>query len=363
MGRKSEFSSNTEKLSDHEIRKILKKKDPEWIVFRCVKVLIVIFTALLSVILGNSLFHYIYERMPIALIDDTAPVFTDQNGNGKLEEGFHPEYKAIQTLTKRLKTTKNTSDLDTLISSIHCTSDITDHLSNGMEMSYVCTYNVQAAKNSHITFKDDVKEYTVMGLSDYEPVDPFKDIRVEWNEDGSNITITPSDDMQNLPITYQYTIDKDKVTLYANADNQKLHEEGYEITPGHYKKEIQMKSHPVSLDSIDKTTLQNTSSTLLTKLNRELDTMGWTVSFGKEQLTISDPDLLYYEKNDDGTYQAVFSVQNSYTTGITKQYYTFHITYKGYFMQNEDGTVTFITNDTHLPVFIGHGSYYLMQRQ
>ncbi len=362
MGRKSEFSRDTEKLSDHEIRKILKKKDPEWIVFRCVRVLIIILCACLSVTLGNSLFHYIDERMPVSLIDDTVPVFTGQNGNGRLQEGFHPEYKAIQNLTKRLKT-DNTSDLETLIDSIHCKSDMTDHLSNGMEMTYVCTYNVQAAKNSHITLQNDVKEYTVMGLSDYEPVDPFKDIRVEWNEDGSDITITPSDTIKDLPVTYQYTIDKDKVTLYANADTQKMHEEGYEIEPGHYQKEIRMKSHPVSSDKIDKQTLQNTSDALLTRLHNELDNMGWKVSFGKETLTVSDPQFLYYEKNDDGTCQAVFSIQNSYTAGLTKQYYTFRITYQGYFMENEDGTVTFITNDTHLPVFIGHGSYYLMQRQ
>lgn len=342
-------------IQDHHIN----RKDPKRIVFPLVSKIGISIAVILSVILiAHALFTHFFNNS-ISLIDESSPVFAGNNGSGTVDDSFQPQTKAIQELEKR----SDAKEMQELIDSISCSFDASTNLSNGMTVTYACSYNTDLSDDLDVSFKNTSRSYTVMGLSDQEALDPFEDLDVEYQQDenGYTLILVPDEKYTDMGIDYSYTYESEhSIRVTIDYDQDALYDSGYYIPEKNSEKIIDI-PEILSIDQISQDTLQNIQNTLLSKAENELHACDSSITFGKQAIFTSDPVFESFQKNDDGTYDAVIKVSNIYSLTLS-DYYHFSISYHGYFMQDTDGTISFITEDTHGCTYDGFASSYEIQK-
>lgn len=338
---------------DHHI----KKKDPKRIVFPLVSKIGITLAVILSIILfAHAIYIYVFHDT-ISMIDHTALAVSGVNGSGTVDPSFHPERAAIQEIKER----SDSKEAKELINSISCSFEPSNNLSNGMEITYACSYNAALSDALDIHFKDTEKSYIVMGLADQEAIDPFENFEVERDQTDASLELIPDEKYTDLGIEYSYTYDSDhsiKVTI--DYDENAMYENGYYIPETDREKSIDI-PQVLTLEQIPQETLQSIEASLLTKVESELYACDFKITFGKEILSTFDPVFETFQKNDDGSYDAVITVNNIYSLTLSK-YYHFTIKYHGYFICDTDGTITFQTKDQHGCAYDGFGSEYEIQK-
>lgn len=362
--RKKSDIENTEKIPVIHPEEIPEEKDPSGTVLR-VFAKIGLFLAIVIVVTLLSRFIYIkINGETLSLIDDSKPVFTGHNGNGYADVMFHPEDNALNTLkTKRDRMKRlhqDTSDIDDFIDSIGCKLDYDDHLSNGMNVTYTCDYDENAAKKAGYHVIDDVKSYTVMGLSDYTPIDPYKDLQTQWDTDSDTpvLKITPSPAYKDL-FTYSYTYDgKNEAVIHAHPDERKLHENGYEVKKSKESEKVKVSTqpqkiiHPETLSEAETEQAKKQAVQSYEKQRNECDT------HTDDTLTLlsSDTKLISWTYDQNGRCIAVLQVTNTYLNNQVPATYSFTVRCTGTLWRKEDGTLSFSPEDDHTCAFLRQGN-------
>ncbi len=297
----------------------IKQKDPSRILFPVVSKIAVILAVILSslLLLRAILIHI--NGYDISLINDSKPTFRGHNGDGYINDLFHPEQNAIVMIEKqKIHQTKQTQqDLDALINSIHCSFSQDKNLSNGQSITYACRYNATLARKLNLHIIDTSHMYTVMGLSQAPLVDPFQNIQTEWTmEDGyPSLQISPDKSLENYNLTYHYErIDDTHVLIHASSSD------GYLLTPD--SKLLQ--TQPIPPDIHTDSELQ---SSILQEVNLELTQCG-QFQVGKQQVTLTNPRLIKDTYHND-QYIITVSFDNIYTSGSLATHNTFTATYTG----------------------------------
>ena len=368
--RKQSDIENTEKLPVIHPERIPEEKDPSGTVLRVFARIGLFLTVVLIVTLVS---RYLYIRIngePLSLIDDTKLVFSGHNGNGYADAMFHPEDTALNTLkAKRDRMKKHhqdTSDMDKFIDSIGCKLDYSDHLSNGMTVTYICDYSESAAKKAGYRVTDDVKSYTVMGLSDYTPIDPYKDLQTQWDTESDTpvLRITPSPSCQDL-FTYSYTYDgKNEAVIHAHPNESKLHEKGYEVKKSKETEKIRVSAqpqkiiHPETLSETEKEEVKKQAVQAYQKKRNTCDTN----ADDSLSLQSSDVKLLTWSDLQNGKCTALLQVTNTYLKNQIPVTYSFTVQCTGTIWKNEDGTLTFSPEDDHTCTFLRQGSLSVAEK-
>lgn len=298
----------------------IETKDPLGIIFPFVAKIGILLSLILTFTLVGRAIYINVHGTDLSLIDNTKIIFSGTNGNGIIQYHHSPQSAAITTLQTKKKQlqrkNKDTTNITELINSIDCSFSQSSSLSNGQTITYACSYNKQAAKQLKFNIKDISKEYTVMGLidstdSNLTTIEEFKPINSE---------ITSFSD-PSLAVEENY--------IYIQNNNV----------------------YTVINDSI-KRSIQEVAQS-------ELDSFQQIITLGKESFESYSPTFETITYNDDATYTITLSLSNIYTETLP-DYYHFIISYVGYFIQNEDGSISFVTDTQHEPYYEGYGNEYFV---
>lgn len=333
----------------------IKLKGPSRIVFPFVSKIGITLALILSVTL---LIHALYTHFithSISLIDETVPVFSGKNGSGSTDPSFHPEQNAF----KEMEEISDDKDMKKLIDSVTCSFDASEGLTNGMQVTYACSYNIDLADEMDISFKDTSRVYTVEGLEEGEALDPFDNFEITLHDD-SAFDLAPDQKYTDLGISYSYTYDDaETITVTIEYDPSSLKKEGYYIPEEDQTKTMKIPQR-LSLEEVPQEKLESIKEILLTRSTSELDACHSQITFGKESIETFDPVFDSFIKNDDGTYDAIITLNNIYSLTLP-DYYHFTVRYHGSFIKESDGTIKFQTEDTHGCAYDGFGSEYSLQ--
>lgn len=345
----------------------IEKKDPFRIVFPVVSKIGILLAIILT---GTLLLRAIYvytNGEPLSLVDASKLVFSGVNGKGYADAMFHPESNAIKTLKEKQKSLKDsgkdTAAIDTLIDSISCSFDYSSNLSNGMRITYACSYNVEAAKEANYNITDTERSYTVMGLVNKEILDPFDNFNTEidMEEDDIEILLEPDEKYTDLGITYNKNYNEDQtMTITIDYDADALSKQGYFIPVENRSKTIKV-PYKTSIEEVDETIKEQTKEALLSKAENELYACDFKITFGKDTISTFNPVFESFVQNEDGTYDAIISVENVYSLSSLADYYHFTIEYHGYFVKDENGEIKFHTEENHGCTYDGYGNEYSIQ--
>lgn len=301
---------------DHDIE----TKDPVGIIFPfVVKIGILLSLILTFTLVGRAIYIHFHET-DLSLIDNTRLIFSGTNGNGIIQYHHSPQSAAITTLQTKKKElqrkNKDTTAITDLMDSIDCSFSQSSSLTNGQTITYACSYNKEAAKQLKFNIKDNSKEYTVMGL-----IDPTE----------SNLTTIEEFKPINSEIT---SFSSSSLALEENYIYIQNNEE-YRL-----------------LDDTFKQSMQDIAQI-------ELDSFQQIITLGKESFKSYSPTFESITYNEDGTYTITLSLSNIYTETLP-DYYHFTISYIGYFILNEDDSISFVTDTQHEPYYEGYGNEYFV---
>lgn len=321
------------------------------------------FVAKVGIFLGillscTLLFRAIYLQTygkTISLLDDQQIIFVGTNGNGTISS-FNPQSSSLKQLKEdyrdKQRKKQDTTDLGTLIKSIHCSFSQSDHLSNGMVITYACTYNHDAAKKSKYNFTNTTKTYTVKNLKQVQEIDVFDNLQTEWSYDDGipSLSITNSK-YNDLNISYSYSLDSNaSATITASFKEDDLLQQGYHIK--NTTKTIEIPKEQLYSSKTMETYFQAYTSTVSNDLSQCP-----SYSFGKEEINAYDPTYQSYSINEDGTVTVIYDIHNLYTD-LYPTYYSFTITYTGYLYEDQYGTIIFSTNTNHACMYDGFSDNY-----
>lgn len=300
----------------------IKTKDPMRIIFAFITKAGIFLLSVLLVTLVTRAIYVNVHKTEITLVDNTRIIFTGTNGNGSAQFHNAPEKQALTLLQSAKKESENsnkdTTDINELINSISCSFSQKENLTNGMQITYGCSYNVQAAKKAKFKIKDTSKEYTVMGLLD------------STNSYENNAVTNP------FILGFQNpTKALEKNYIQSNTSNNTIQ---YNYMSDSLKKSIE-------------DTAQN-----------ELDSFNQIIIFGKEELNTYSPMFESIVLNDDGTYTITLSLSNIYTETLS-DYYRFTISYTGTFTTDKYGITTFNTATEHEPYYDGYQMDYEVKKR
>ena len=327
------------------------------------------FVAKVGIFLGivlscTLLFRAIYLHtygQTISLLDDQQITFVGTNGNGTIST-FKPESTALQQLKEdyrdKQRKKQDTTDLGTLIKSIDCSFSQSDYLSNGMVITYACTYNHDAAKQAKYNFTNTTKTYTVKNLKQVQQIDVFEDLQTEWSYDDDIPTLSITNSKYNdLDISYSYTLDSNaSATVTASFNEDDLLQQGYQIK--NTTKTIEIPKEQLYSSETIEAFFQSYTS----KVSNDLAQCS-SYSFGKEEINAYDPTYQSYSINEDGTVTVTYNIHNLYTD-LYPSYYSFTISYTGYLYKDQNGTIIFSTNTNHACMYDGFSqSYQIIEKE
>lgn len=330
-----------------------------------------LFLAIVIVVTLVSRFIYIrINGETLSLIDDTQLVFSGHNGNGYADALFHPENTALRRLKSDLEKlkqhNKDTKDMNAFIDSIGCQLDYKDHLSNGMSVTYTCDYDKSAAKKAGYHVINDVRSYTVMGLSDYICIDPYQDLQTEWDTESDTpvLKITPSEKNKKF-FTYSYTYDGgDTAVIHVHPDETELHQKGYEVRKSKLTRTIHVSPQPVKV-----TDTQNLSDDEITSLQNQAvqsyqNNLNSCIQHAADSASLlsSDVRILSWSYNDDGTCTAILSITNTYNQNGIPVSYSFTLSCTGTIWRNHDGTLSFSPYHERTCQFLRQGDATVMDK-
>lgn len=357
--RKSDIE-NTEKLPVIDPDDFPEENDPSGTLLR-IFMKIGLFLAIVIVVTLVSRFIYIkVNGENLSLIDDTKLTFTGHNGNGYADVMFHPENTTLNRLnTKRDRMERyhqNTDNMNELIDSISCRLDYKDHLSNGMNVTYTCDYDKKAAKKAGYHIIDDVRTYTVMGLSDYTYIDPYKDLETSWNTESDTpvLEVTPSPQNKDL-FTYSSTYDGNgHAVIHARPDEKALHQKGYEVKKSQRTKKVPVSSPPQKITDFHTLSINETDNLKQQAVQSYQEDRNNCDSHSDDQLSLisSDVQIVSWSQDPEGICHAILHVSNTYTNHVT---YSFNITCAGTVWRNEDGTLSFSSDHEKTCSFLRQG--------
>ena len=332
-----------------------KDSDPFWILLPFVaKVGIFLGIILSCTLLFRAIYLHTYGKT-ISLLDDQQITFVGTNGNGTISS-FDPESSAIKQLKEeyrdKQRKKQDTSELGTLIKSIHCSFSQRDHLSNGMVITYACTYNHDAAKQTKYNFIDTSKSYTVKNLKQVQQIDVFNNLQTEWsyNDDIPTLSIT-NPTYSDLDISYSYTLDSsNSATITASFNEDNLLQQGYQVI--NTTKTIEIPNEQLYQSERITAYFQEYTSTVSNHLAQCS-----SYTFGKEEINAYNPTYQSYSINEDGTVTVIYNIHNLYTD-LYPAYYSFTISYTGYLYKDQNGTIIFSTNTKHACMYDGFSQNY-----
>lgn len=330
-----------------------------------------LFLAIVIVVTLISRFIYIkVNGETLSLIDDTQLVFSGHNGNGYADAVFHPENTALRKLKsdreQLKKHNRDTKDMDEFIASIGCSLDYKDHLSNGMNVTYTCDYDENAAKKAGYHVINDVRSYTVMGLSDYIYVDPYQDLQTEWDTESDTpvLKITPSAKNKDF-FTYAYTYKGgDTAVIHVHPDETKLHQKGYEVRKSKLTRTIHVSPQPEKITDTQNLPANEISSLQEQAVQAYQKNLNSCNQYPEDNTSLlsSDVQIVSWSYNNDGTCTAILSITNTYAQNGTTASYTFTLCCTGTIWKNHDGTVSFSPQNERSCQFLRQGDTTVMDK-
>lgn len=314
-----------------------KTKDPHGIIFSLLMKIGIFLTTVIVVTIITRAIYVTVHKTELTLVDNSRILFIGVNGSGEATYHNAPQKQALTILqTKKKELDSNNQDssaVSELMNSITCSFSQNDNLSNGMNITYGCSYSKEAAKKAHYSIQTTNRTYTVMGLTDKSQMNPFEDITSNWNQDGLSITNNSDSSIQ-----YSYTYSGDTVTIKAFSNN-------YDFT-----------SSSINLNLTDVLNDDMKQSIQQIAID-ELNTFNNNIIFGKETLYTYSPTFKSIQRNDDDSFTVTLSLSNIYTETLP-DYYNFSISYTGNFILNESGSIEFSTSTTHENTYDGFRSDY-----
>lgn len=341
------------------------KKDPIWIIFPFVAKIGILLAIILTITLSLRALYLFAHGMDVSLLStNTEPVFLGYDGNGTVQLPFHPEGETINKLKKArqelTRKNKDTSVMDTLISSINCSFSKTQNLSNGMVIRYICAYNHDAATNSKYNFQQTSKSYTVHGLQPLQELNPFKNLDTNW-EISNNIptlVLQPNSICANLNIQYTYHYTSPTTAhVTIDYDANELSSKGFFIAKDLQDTDISFIRPDFSLVSLQKT--EEIQNALNTYVSSDLSKCS-TYTFGKELISAENPQLLTLQQKSNAI-EATFSVENIYSTKYPNMYH-FTVSYEGEIYKDTLGNIVFFSNTRHSCRYEGFQQTYTIQK-
>ncbi len=310
-------------------------------------------------LLFRAIYLHTYGKT-ISLLDDQQITFLGTNGNGTISS-FHPESTALKQLKDDYRNLqrnkKDTTNLGTLIKSIDCSFSQSNQLSNGMVITYACSYNHKAAKKAKYNFTNTTKTYIVKNLKQVQQIDVFDNLQTAWTyQDGIPSLSITNNQYSDLDILYSYTLDSNhSAIITASFNEEDLLKKGYQIT--YTSKTIEIPQ--LTLDSSE--TITSFFQEYETTVSNDLALCS-SYSFGKEEINAYDPTFQSYTINDDGTITVIYNIHNLYTD-LYPSYYSFVISYTGYLYEGQNQTIIFSTNTHHTCMYDGFSQNYQIKEK
>lgn len=112
--------------------------------------------------------------MTVDVFENLTITYAGADGYGYITKIDYKEsdgYKALEN-----------TDYTELLDSIVVTSNKTNNLSNGENITLTVTYDTKSAEEATVKFSETSKEYNVSGLKEYDTIDVWNSIEVVWEE-------------------------------------------------------------------------------------------------------------------------------------------------------------------------------------
>lgn len=306
-----------------------------------------------------------YAGTPLKVLDDSSITFSGYNGNGIVQDDFHPEQAMLdelsETIARKDAAGESTIYISQLKDSIICGFNKDQALSNDEVITYSCTIDEDLARNAGYHLVNTQKNYKVEGLANLTPVDPFIGVTAEWvMQDGAaNLEINIPDNLQALGITYSSeTRNETTITLTASANEEQLSDDGYVLAAT--SKDYVVGTKPSLITSLhelsdDETDMLISEAEKL--LEQELETCGYTLLHDSRSLAISGFEEGRIEQSHDG-----FTVSFTLLTDNLPWYSRFSSLYAdftGTVYRSSDSTVHFSSSTKHSCTVGGFFSLYM----
>lgn len=300
----------------------------------------ILLAVLLAVILFLRYGYLTFLGRSLTLLNEEQPTFYGTNGQGTIEDSFHPEQDALDILLnkKDYLTDSEQQDLQAFYDSISCSFSQTDNLKNGMTVSYACTFNPTYAKKAGYRPQNTTKEYTVHGLDPYQTMDPYQDLEVTYSygTNGIEPIIQPSSLAQELSISYTCLQKETSLEVYAHYDLDTLHAKGYTIAQDSASKSFPLPQKITSQLQLQSINLSAIEQQLRAKTEEYLQACQNRILFGKDILYITASSSITWNQDSNGQWTATIDLQAPYSeTGIGFYHYT--IVWSMNLYQEEEG--------------------------
>lgn len=137
---------------------------------------------------------------------------------------------SLKSLTNFVSKYSDYAKYVTFISSIHCSFDKRENLSNGDVITVKLLYNQDLADQLKVKFKEDTLQFTVSGLKDANALDPFEKVSIQYEGTSPNARATVKyEGTDNILQSFNFSLDKvvglkngDKIKLTVNASDDQL---------------------------------------------------------------------------------------------------------------------------------------------
>lgn len=321
--------------------------------------------SLLIVIVFCFMQYRQYAGIPLHVLDDSSIAFSGYNGNGTVQDDFHPEQAMLDKLSLTIEqkdaSGESTIYLSQLKDSIVCGFNKDSGLSNDEVITYSCTIDEELARNAGYQLVNTQKNYKVHGLADLTPVDPFAQVTAEWTmQDGiADMKLFIPDSLLSLGITYTWEAkDETTITLTADADTKQLEEAGYVLTTT--TKDYVVGTKPVLITSLDELSVTETDSLIKeaeSLLVQELETCGYALLHDEQTLVISGYEEGSLRESYDG-----FTITFTLIADNLPWYSRFSdlsAEYSGTIYRGSDSLVHFANETTHSCTVGGFFSLYM----
>ncbi len=374
----SETEIPFQKKADPPAAKPKRKKHipvPAWITFAC--------AIMLATGIGGFHIYQTVHGQDLNLLETEVnpPQYGGYDGQGTINtENFHPEAEAMEKLQQEIaaRTTRsrNTSDLQTLYDSIDCGFDRTEGLRNGDKVVYACTFDAEAAERANYHLSDLVMTFTVSGLREYQPLDPFVNVSARWtlgNDYAAVIELNIPDELQAYGLTYDYHYGAEEynghsIIITVQADEEALKEAGYVLSATEMEYELGPRPQRITdAEELSEEELTLIRNNLRSVLESELEGCGWQAEITRSVVRINGIGDSYLSRNtahfSDRTngFTIIFELDTDSSGWFNLNSYDARFT--GQIYRMGDGSVQFLTRTSHACRFTGSFGSFVLQEQ